>query len=220
MLLFNGGPGCDDYLRPLAEMLSHSYQVIRFEARGCGNSVWDGRYDMQTLLADTDRILDHYQLDRVLLAGHSFGPDVALAWILSNPDRARRAAGLVGIAGGRIVNDRQWHEIYRQRLQTEGEAQSQNWNADPAVNPDCMASYREMMQKPDLLRQIADLYLPAHYIMAGNDIRPDWPTRQLANLLPAGDYEVIAGASHVIWLSHAEALNRALNQAVSRILDQ
>ena len=36
LLMFNGGPGCDDYLGPVAEMIDDLCRVIRFEPRGCG----------------------------------------------------------------------------------------------------------------------------------------------------------------------------------------
>ena len=48
--MFNGGPGCDDYLGPVAEMIDDLCQVIRFEPRGCGRSDWDGNYDIDTTL--------------------------------------------------------------------------------------------------------------------------------------------------------------------------
>ena len=36
--IFNGGPGCDDYLGPVAAMIDDLCRVIRFEPRGCGRS--------------------------------------------------------------------------------------------------------------------------------------------------------------------------------------
>ncbi|MFN8445593.1 MAG: alpha/beta hydrolase [Caldilineaceae bacterium] len=41
ILFFNGGPGCDDYLEPVAKLINTMYRVIRFEPRGCGRSDWD-----------------------------------------------------------------------------------------------------------------------------------------------------------------------------------
>ncbi|WP_242066336.1 alpha/beta fold hydrolase [Brevibacillus laterosporus] len=38
ILLCSGGPGCCDYLEPVADMLSDLAQVIRFDQRGCGRS--------------------------------------------------------------------------------------------------------------------------------------------------------------------------------------
>ena len=38
VLMFNGGPGCDDYLASVATLIEEVCQVIRFEPRGCGRS--------------------------------------------------------------------------------------------------------------------------------------------------------------------------------------
>ena len=56
LLLFNGGPGCDDYLAPVAEMIDDLCQIIRFEPRGCGRSDWDGNYGVETLVSDAEAI--------------------------------------------------------------------------------------------------------------------------------------------------------------------
>ena len=50
-LMFNGGPGCDDYLAPVAAMIEDMCEVVRFEPRGCGRSDWDGRYDVDVEIA-------------------------------------------------------------------------------------------------------------------------------------------------------------------------
>ena len=54
VLFFNGGPGCDDYLGPVAHLLDERCRVIRFEPRGCGRSDWDGNYDLDTSLGCVD----------------------------------------------------------------------------------------------------------------------------------------------------------------------
>ena len=97
-IMFNGGPGCDDYLAPVARLIDHRCRVIRFEPRGCGRSDWDGRYDLATLLADTECIRQAYGVERWLLLGHSHGPNLALAYALKHP---ARTIGIIGIAGGK-----------------------------------------------------------------------------------------------------------------------
>jgi pimeloyl-ACP methyl ester carboxylesterase len=50
-------------------------------------------------------------------------------------------------------------------------------------------------------------------VIAGSeDIRPDWPARQIAELVPHGRFESIAGAGHVPWLTHEREL-RAMVRA-------
>jgi proline iminopeptidase len=104
---FNGGPGCDDYLEPVARLLPDSYQAIRWEGRGCGRSSWDGQYDLDTTIHDAEAVRQAYNCKRWVLLGHSHGPNLALAYALRYP---QRTIGIVGIAGGNILNDRNWSE--------------------------------------------------------------------------------------------------------------
>lgn len=215
VLLFNGGPGCDDYLGPVAAMLAGTCQVIRFEPRGCGRSSWDGHYDLATTLCDTEAIREAYGIDRWIVAGHSAGPNIALAYALQH---LSRAIGLIGIAGGRLVNDREWSRAYHEQLEARGEDSGQVFHSDPAVNAAGNRDWNAYVQRPALLRDVADLDLPAVFITAGGDVRLNWPTEQLAHLLPRGRHVEIPGASHYIWRTHPEALKLELTRAVAWIL--
>ena len=46
-ILCNGGPGCDDYLAPISNMIRDLCEVVRFEPRGCGRSDYDGNYEIE-----------------------------------------------------------------------------------------------------------------------------------------------------------------------------
>ncbi len=215
VVLFNGGPGCNDYLGPVSAMLEDGCTVIRFEARGCGRSSWDGKYDLGTLLDDADVIRRAYGVDRWLVAGHSAGACSALAYALRHP---QSTLGIIGIAGGSLVDDREWSRIYHERLENEGEDRgSIEFHCDTEVNPAGIKSWREFIKRPTLLRQIASLELPAVFINSELDIRPNWPTQQLAHLLPRGRYVSITGATHYAWLSHAGELRRELLAALDYI---
>ncbi len=216
VLFFNGGPGCDDYLEPVARLMENVCQVVRFEPRGCGRSDWDGNYDLETLLGDAEVLRKAYGFERWLLLGHSFGPDVALAYALRYP---AKTIGIIGITGGRIVNDREWHETYRSRLASVGEdLGGKVFHADPEVNKQGNASWRIFCKRPSLLRELADLDVPCVFINASEDIRPNWPTQQLAQLIPKATYVEIAGAAHTLWLTHASELQTELLHAVTYIL--
>jgi pimeloyl-ACP methyl ester carboxylesterase len=56
VMLCNGGPGCCDYLEPLAQMIDDEAIVIRFEQRGCGRSEATPPYDIATCLTDLENI--------------------------------------------------------------------------------------------------------------------------------------------------------------------
>ena len=47
VLMLHGGPGCPDYLRPVAGLLASIHRTVTFDQRGVGGSVTlDGRFDI------------------------------------------------------------------------------------------------------------------------------------------------------------------------------
>lgn len=111
-ILCNGGPGCDDYLQPVSELIEDRCQVVRFEPRGCGRSTYDGKYTLEQTLADIESIRKAYGFEHIILGGHSAGAGLALAYAIQHP---QRVLGIIGIAGGRIVNDRDWSAVYKKK---------------------------------------------------------------------------------------------------------
>jgi proline iminopeptidase len=215
MLMFNGGPGCNDYLAPVADMLETRCRVVRFESRGCGRSTRDGNYDLATTLRDAKAVVSHYELDDVIFCGHSQGPNHALAYALAWPQHVH---GVIGIAGGKVVDDRSWSETFHRLHEEQGEdLGGLVFDADPEVNRIGNATWREYCRRPGLLRELAGLTIPAVFINSEQDNRPNWPTMQLSELLPRSRYVEVAGAAHMIWLSHADELGRELHAALDWI---
>lgn len=216
-LFFNGGPGCDDYLGPVAALIEDRCRVIRFEPRGTGRSSWDGHYGLDRLLDDAEAIRAAYGVERWLLLGHSHGPNIALAYALRHPERV---LGIIGLAGGKVVDDRSWSQIYHERLETVGEdLGGVQFHAHPDVNAVGNAEWRAYCRRPSLFRELADLPTPCAFINASEDIRPNWPTQQLAALIPRARYTEVAGAAHTIWLTHEHELQQALNDAIGWIIE-
>jgi proline iminopeptidase len=208
ILLGSGGPGCCDYLGPVAEMLAEHAQVIRWEQRGCGRSTSDGRYDLATTLADMEAIRCALGFDRWAVGGHSWGADLAVAYAWHHPARVDR---LLALAGGLLMKDRSWSEAYRAGRDANVEPQPDYaYPPNLEVNRALNASWLEFTHRDDLWLRAAAISCPALWICAGRDIRPSWPQRQLARLVPHGRFRVIEGAQHVIWLTHAEALRAEL----------
>jgi proline iminopeptidase len=129
VLLCNGGAGCCDYLEPVANLIDDIAQVIRFEQRGCGRSDSQQPYDIETCLFDLETIRKHYGIDRWIVGGHSWGADLALIYALEHPTKV---AGLICISGGRMHNDREWHNEYERRKTGRASAYP-NSNTRPTV---------------------------------------------------------------------------------------
>ena len=217
IVLCNGGPGCCDYLAPVAAMLDDITQVIRFEARGCGRSDPLPPYTIETCLADLEAVRQHYGIERWIVAGHSAGADLALAYTLAYPERV---LGFICIAGGRIHNDWEWHRIYSER-RDQGLEILPHFDYPPnmEVNAQVNRSWKAFIQRPSLLKEIAQLDRPGLFLYGDQDIRPSWPMEQVAQLLPNVPFHMIEGADHHIWVTHAEELQAPLRNFVQQIAE-
>jgi proline iminopeptidase len=212
VMLCNGGAGCCDYLGPVAVMIDDLCRVIRFEQRGCGRSQPSPPYDIEISLIDVETIRNYYKIDRWIIGGHSWGADLALLYAL---EYTPHVAGLICIAGGRIHNDRDWHNEYERRIELEGEhvphfAYPPNYEVNEQLN----RSWKRYIQNPTLLKTISRLRVPALFVYGEKDIRPSWPVEQVANLMPKARFELIEGAEHVIWFSHPNELKSILRDFV------
>ena len=88
-VLFIHGAVFADFLRPLAEQPAFGgFLRIRYHRRGYGESGGPAAgFDMQA--ADIVALLDHLEVDRAHLVGHSEGAMIALELAASYPDRVR-----------------------------------------------------------------------------------------------------------------------------------
>lgn len=215
LILGNGGPGCCDYLEPVAQLLDGAARVIRFEARGCGRSDPAPEYTLQGCLDELEAIRRHYKIGRWIVAGHSAGADLALLYALHYP---QRTLGLICIAGGRVHNDREWHKAY-QHGRDAGLEKPLDYAYPPnlEVNRQLNAAWKRYIQRPTLLRELAGLDRPALFLYGDRDIRPSWPVEQVANLLPNARFVMIRGADHHLWLSHATEMAVILHNFVTEL---
>lgn len=208
LVLCSGGPGCCDYLEPVAGMLDDLCKVIRFDHRGCGRSDKAREYTLETCLEDLNAVREHYEVARWIMIGHSFGADLALAYSMRFPENVY---GFVCLSGGRVLNDRDWHRIYSERRDQGLEAPPElAYPANMEVNRQVGESWKAYIKRPTLFRDLASLPLPGLFVYGKQDIRPGWPVEQLAQLLPNARLEVFESAHHQIWLGHEELLQDCL----------
>ena len=91
-VLFVHGAIWADFLRPLADQSAfRAFQRIRYHRRGYGHSGGSaGGFGVQA--ADIVALLDHLDVDRAHVIGHSEGAVIALVLASSDPDRVRSLA--------------------------------------------------------------------------------------------------------------------------------
>lgn len=205
VLVLSGGPGCVHYLAS-EELAPAGVRSWFPNPRGVGRS-GGGPHDMARAVADLEDIRRALGVSRWVVLGHSWGADLAVRYAL---DHADRVAAVVAIAGHGLHKDRSWSEIYHARQHTE-KAIRIDWSQE--VHAALNESFLQWIHEPGLFRSLADSPVRMRFIAAANDIRPDWPLRQLAELVPAGSFELVSGVDHNFWTTDPERWTEIVTEA-------
>ena len=112
VVLCHGGPGGTDGLAPVAAMVADVARVHRYEQRACGRSTGGPPFTMARWVDDLEALRRHWGHERWIVAGHSFGAAVALAYALAHPERAEAVIYLSCVV--RLDGQPDWYEQYRQ----------------------------------------------------------------------------------------------------------
>ena len=122
-VLCHGGAGAYDYLAPVADMISDVCSVVRYDQRGSGRSQPVGPYDVSTFVDDLEGLREHFNFERWVVGGHSWGACLALAYAVRFP---MRTIAVLHIAGTGI--DMRWQEEYREnRLNALSESEREEY---------------------------------------------------------------------------------------------
>lgn len=206
VMLCNGGPGCCDYLEPVAAMIDDLVRVHRWEQRGCGRSAAVPPYDHATCLTDLDALRNSFGYDRWIIGGHSWGANLALDYATNYP---HRVLALIYLAGTGITED--WRPAFQQAQRERTERLPVfAYPTNEEVNREGTRSRLEYLKDPQLVSRIRSLDIPAVIIQGEKDLRPNWSSEQVAHLLPHAQYTVIQEAEHCLWLTHPQELRKLL----------
>ena len=86
-LLFNGATLPLEFWDSLVEKLEG--MVIRFDQRNAGNTKSSGPFTLNDVAADAARLLDHLEVERVVVLGHAWGGRVAQVFVRDYPHLVR-----------------------------------------------------------------------------------------------------------------------------------
>lgn len=122
-VLCHGGPGGYDYLAPVADMISDVCRVVRYDQRGSGRSQAVGPYDVSTFVEDLEGLREHFNFERWVVGGHSWGACLALAYAVRFPAQTMAVLHIAGTG----IDDR-WHDEYREnRLNALSESEREEY---------------------------------------------------------------------------------------------
>ena len=104
-------------------MISDVCRVVRYDQRGSGRSQLVGPYDVSTFVEDLEGLREHFNFERWVVGGHSWGAFLALAYAVRFP---MRTIAVLHIAGTGI--DARWHDEYREnRLNALSESEREEY---------------------------------------------------------------------------------------------
>jgi proline iminopeptidase len=199
LVLCHGGPGMWDNLGPLAALLDHDRQVVRWDQRGCGRSGGaEGPFSVAQSLADLDAVRRGLGIGRWIVGGHSWGASLALHAVLA--DRTF-VAGLLYLSGTGL--GRSWHARYKaapaERLTREQLGRCQALESIANRTRDEEVEWRVLRWAPDF----ADRSRASE--LAGIDASAPWPINMSCNaainaetkLLDAAATLIRCGSTHV-----------------------
>ena len=87
VVLLHGGPGCPDYLQPVAQLLPAHLRVVTFDQRGVGGSAGARTFALEDYLSDIEAVRRHLGVERIHLLGHSWGGLLAQVYANKFPQR-------------------------------------------------------------------------------------------------------------------------------------
>ncbi len=99
----------------VAPILSEDYSVVALDQRGHGESAKpEDRYDFASVADDLLGFIEGMGLDRPIIAGHSWGGDVALEFSVAYPPAA---SGLCFVDGGMVEPSARYPSLEEARVQ-------------------------------------------------------------------------------------------------------
>jgi 3-oxoadipate enol-lactonase len=206
-----------------AEELARHFTLIRFDARGHGESdVPEGPYAIEDFGNDVVDLLDHLNIERAHMAGISLGGMTAMWLAIHAPARVDRI--IPTCTSAKLGPPQTW--IDRIALVTEkGTAAvaptvAKNWVTDASRRPelekmiaatpaDGYAASCAAVQHMDLLEDLHTITAPTLVISANQD--PSTPPEHgqaIADRIPGARFEILDGAAHLANLERGDELVR------------
>ena len=219
IVLIHGFPLTREVWDPQAAQLARRMRVIRPDLRGMGaSSVPEGPYLMETLAGDVAAVLDALGEERAVIAGHSLGGYVAMAFCRMYSERVSRLA----LVCSRLAADTPQAAAEREELADRAEREGR---VDAVVN-----SYVPRLFAPEFLENRSPAIDSIRTLARRNSVKGaaamlrGMAQRVDANDI-AGDLEmpvlIVAGAAdQSVSLFEAERVRRAFPHAELRILQR
>jgi 3-oxoadipate enol-lactonase len=215
----------------LADALSGSYRVVRFDTRGHGGSpVPTGPYTLGQLTDDVVALADSLGADRFGYVGLSLGGAIGQVLAADHPGRVR--ALVLCCTGPRLGEPETWHERAA-RVRSEG----MGWLVGPtagrwftpgfmqehperarrlldmiaSVEPEGYAACCDALAGFDMTSRLGDIEAPTRVVVGEQDpVSPPSVGQGMVEAIPESDLVVLEDASHIANVAQPEAFAGAV----------
>ena len=236
LVLLHGFPLDHTIWNQVVLLLEAHVRVLSPDLRGHGRSpAPQGVYTMELLAKDVAAMLDDLHVRRVVLAGHSMGGYVALAFAQAYPERVS-ALALVGSHAAADAPERRKgryetaEEVLRQGVSGVANAMAPKLTlraelVEPLHRlilknaPEGVAgALQAMAERPDRREFLAGLDLPVLYLVGDHDPFVSLELAQAqANRLQRGELRIAIGAAHMPMLETPQFVADALKDLAAQV---
>lgn len=215
----------DERFRRFIEALAAGRQVIRYDRLGCGMSDRERAEETLSLdfeVATLDALLDHLGLERVSLAGGSFGGCTAVAFAARNPERVDRLVLYGSFANGDHLASAEVRQAMLELVRshwglgsrflaeifvpTGGSDERESFARfqRKSATADVAADLLELTFATDVSEEAARLRTPALVVHRRGDRAIRFAAgEELAMLAPNAELVALEGDSHMPWFGDA-----------------
>ena len=238
LVLIHGFPLNRTIWEPMISMVKKGVRIISPDLRGYGSTEGTrGIYGMRLLAEDIASLLDQLKIDRAMVAGHSMGGYVALAFARAYPERLLGLGMIASQATADTPEKRLGRftlaeEVSRSGARPVAESMTPKLTDDPKLqtklrdlilhtSADAIeGSLKGMAERIHMVGYLPEITVPAAVIHGHKDaIMPIERARDTACGLPRAKLTEVPGTTgHMPMMETPEKTAEALNQVLDELL--
>ena len=216
LILIHGFPFDHTIWEDVTALLGGKARIILPDLRGFGKSpIPDGIYTMRLMAEDIAALMDRLGIEKAVLAGHSMGGYISLAFAQAYPDRLSGLALVTSQAEADSPERRQGRyrladEIKRKGMKAVVSANLERYSPHIEVRErsraimlaspkkGAIAALKGMAERPDMLEFLSHLKVPGVVVAGGADVivSPE-KAREMSQMMPRGWMVEVPGGGHM-----------------------
>jgi len=222
LMLIHGYPLDHTSWNEVASLLENNFDLILPDLRGFGQSTTvETPYTISDMADDLASLLDHLEVEKAALAGHSMGGYVALAFAKKYPQRVS-GLGLVSsqaVADSPEGKDRRYQtaaDVVEKGVNIVAEAMTPKLSTDASVQAfvrdvivkqsksSVIGALKAMAERENLMSHLSSVKFPVVLIHGNADVLiPIERAKEIKTVLPSAQLVELQGAGHMPMMEFA-----------------